>query len=90
MKITIKKKLIVKIYESFCAEHYCADRQRNARGKELTRRAPPPLHAFVEDQLLLQYGMPSMARKTLLQMVATAVRTQPTCSSSSLALCSGT
>jgi len=38
------------------------------RGKP---KARSPLYDYIEDNLILQYGMPSLARKTLLQMIAT-------------------
>jgi hypothetical protein len=47
---------------------FYAGAERASRVEERTR---PPLVRYVEDSLLLQYGMPSLARKTLLQMVAT-------------------
>ena len=41
------------------------------RTSRVGERSRPPLVQYVEDSLLLQYGMPSLARKSLLQMVAT-------------------
>lgn len=58
---------------------FYAGTQRASRVSERTR---PPLVQYVEDSLLLQYGMPSLARKTLLQMVATCHKhheIQPRC-----------
>ena len=47
---------------------FYAGAERTSRAGERSR---PALVQYVEDSLLLQYGMPSLARKTLLQMVAT-------------------
>merc|ERR1711871_286002 len=59
MKISSMNKLVSKIYEQLCSEFY-AGAQRASRAGE---RARPPLVQYVEDSLLLQYGMPSLARK---------------------------
>lgn len=71
MKLNSMNKLVAKIYEAYCCEFF--DAQSTKRGKARTR---PFLHEYVEDCLLLQYGMPSLARKILLQMVATVHRHQ--------------
>ena len=60
------KKLVPKVYEAVVCEFY---NQSSQRGK--TRRDRPRLFDFVEDSLIREYGLKSLSRKTLLQMVAT-------------------
>ena len=67
MPLSNLKKLIAKIYESVCCEFYVESNVR-MRGKV---KQKAPLYDYIEDNLILQYGMPSLARKTLLQMIAT-------------------
>ena len=61
------KKLVPKVYEAVVCEFYS---QSNQRGK--TRRDRPRLFDFVEDSLIREYGLKSLSRKTLLQVVHAA------------------
>jgi CRP-like cAMP-binding protein len=78
MKLSSMKKLVSKIYEAFACEFFDGSGNGRGGGGKQGGRGRPPLHEYVEDCLLLQYGMPSLARKTLLQMVATVHKHQAT------------
>ena len=79
IKVNSMKKLVSKIYETLVAEYYSGEHANHSHKKVgQDEHRPPPLQDYVEDSLLLQYGMPSLSRKTLMQMVATAHKFQTT------------
>ena len=72
IKLSALRKLIAKTYERLVLEalqreHGVVATRRGRKGKAAAAQASPSLCDFLEDSLLLQYGMRSMARKTLLQ-----------------------